>query len=147
MYIPSYGGPAVQPLTAASRDFFENPPWGFAGRLLSPRPVLHVARADQVRRLDHFAHENRDTAALRRLSGEGARVRTPILRPEAVHSALLETGAGDLDVARLHAGMVRRAREAGAAVLTDAGKPDIVREGTRWRVRTRQALLVPSATT
>ena len=142
MYIPSYGGPAVQPLTAASRGFFENPPWGFAGRLLRPRPVLHVARADQVRRLDHFAHENRDTAALRRLSGEGARVRTSILRPEAVHAALLETGAGDLDVARLHGGMVRRAREAGAAILADAGKPDIVREGGRWRVRTRQASLI-----
>ncbi|MFZ3007212.1 MAG: FAD-binding oxidoreductase [Phenylobacterium sp.] len=142
MYIPSYGGPAVQPLTAASRGFFERPPWGFAGRLLSPRPVLHVARADQLRRLEDFAHQNRDTAALRRLSGESARLRAPILRPEAVRSALLEAGAGDLDVARLHGGMVRRAREAGAAILADAGRPDIVREGSRWRVRTRQASLI-----
>lgn len=142
MYIPSYGGSAVQPLTAASRGFFEDPPCGFAGRLLSPRPVLHIARADQGERLEAFARKTVGAAPLRRLSRDEALRRAPILRPQAVQSALLETGAGDLDVARLHGGLVRRAREAGAVILADAGKPNIVREGSRWRVRTRQASLI-----
>ena len=141
MYIPSYGGPAVQPLTAASRGFFEDPPCGFAERLLSPRPVLHIARADQAERLEAFARRT-PGATLRRLGREGALSRAPILRPQAVQAALLETGAGDLDVARLHGGMVRRAREAGAVILADAGRPDIAREESRWRVRTRQASLI-----
>ena len=142
MYIPSYGGPAVWPLTAASRGFFEDPPRGFAGRLLNSRPVLHIARADQADRLDVFARRNAGVAALRRLSRDGALRRAPILRPQAVSTALLETEAGDLDVARLHAGMVRRAREAGAVILADAGWPHIDREGSRWRVHTRQAALL-----
>lgn len=142
MYIPSYAGPAVWPLTAASRGFFEGPPRGFAGRLLSPRPVLHIARADQTDRLDDFARRSAGVAALRRLGREGALRQAPILRPQAVATALLETEAGDLDVARLHGGMVRRAQEAGAVILADAGWPQIDREGARWRVRTRQASLL-----
>lgn len=142
MYIPSYGGPAVQPLTAASLAFFETPPRGFAGCLLRARPVLHIACADQSERLETFAREAARAATLRRLSRESVLRRASILRPRAVHTALLETGAGDLDVARLHGGMVRKALEAGAAFLTDAGWPHIDREGTRWRVRTREGTLV-----
>lgn len=142
MYIPSYGGPAVHPLTAASRRFFDRPPAGFGGRLLSPRSVLHIARADQDEHLRAFAQAHDSVASLRRLSCAEALANAPILRPKAAQTALLETEAGDLDVARLHAGMVRRAREAGAVILTDAGKPDIARQGTGWRVRTREADLL-----
>jgi hypothetical protein len=45
-YAETYGGPAVQPLTTASKSFFEAPPEGFATvPLLTPRGGLHIANA------------------------------------------------------------------------------------------------------
>src|SRR3546814_5998874 len=45
-YAETYGGAAVQPLTTASKGFFENPPPGFADApLVGPRGGLHMAEA------------------------------------------------------------------------------------------------------
>ena len=47
MFAPNYGGPAVRPLTAASASFFSDPAAPFANRLITARPILHVARRTQ----------------------------------------------------------------------------------------------------
>ncbi|MFZ0266053.1 NAD(P)/FAD-dependent oxidoreductase [Caulobacter sp.] len=131
MYIPSYGGAAIAGLTRASRAFFLDPPTGFGPPLLSPRPVMHIADADQTGRLDAFAARG----GFEVLDGRAARARVPILRPGSVVAALIETDAGDLDVARLHAAFLHRAEQAGTRVLTGAGDCVIVFEGSEWRVR------------
>lgn len=138
MFIPSYGGAAIAGLTAASSEFLLDPPRGFGPSLLSRRAVMHVASHDQVASLDRFA-------ALHSMGGGGdmfealdaraARARVPILRPGAVAAALIEKDAGDLDVAGLHAGFLRRAREAGGQVLTGGGPGDIDFARSQWRVR------------
>uniref|UniRef100_B0T0Q5 FAD dependent oxidoreductase n=1 Tax=Caulobacter sp. (strain K31) TaxID=366602 RepID=B0T0Q5_CAUSK len=138
MFIPSYGGPAITGLTAASRDFFLNPPPGFGPPLLTPRPVMHVAGPDQIDRLDIFAAAHsvdRRSGAFEVLDGRAARVRVPILRSGAVAAALIEAGTGDLDVARLHAALVRRVKQVGGVVLANAGAGAITFDRSEWRVR------------
>ncbi|HEX6858648.1 MAG TPA: FAD-binding oxidoreductase [Caulobacteraceae bacterium] len=131
MWLPSYGGAAVRPLTLASRPFLTDPPGGFVGSLLAPRAALHVARREQLDVLGALAAEH---PRLRPLSGVEARRRVPILRPEAAHAALLETDAGDIDVARLHARFVAMARAGGAEILTALGELRIGRVGPFWEV-------------
>lgn len=133
MFIPTYGGAAVRPLAAASEDFLRAPPWGFGGSLLHPRPVMHIARADQIQRLAAFREEAGAAAALERLDRQQARALAPILRPEAVDAAVLEHNAADIDVARLHAGYLRMAREGGAIIAADLGDLRLERRAGLWR--------------
>lgn len=138
MYIPSYGGAAIAGLTLASGDFLGDPSPGFGPPLLSPRAVMHIADPGQTPRLDIFAAVQslaRRGGVLEILDGRAARARVPILRPRAVAAAVIETGTGDLDVARLHAGFLRRVREAGGVVLTGAGRSAIGFRRSGWRVR------------
>ncbi len=110
----SYGGPMVQPLTAASGPFlFEN---GF----LAPRGALTLARDRQAPQLDSFAA---DFAALgvrvERLDRAGIAAHVPGLRAEWTQGAY-EPDCCDIDVAALHAHYLAAARRAGAAVWCSA---------------------------
>lgn len=131
MWLPSYGGAAVRPLTLASRPFLIDPSDGFGGPLLAPRAALHVARREQLDALGALAAE---IPRLRPLNGGEARRRVPILRPEAAHAALLEPDAADIDVARLHAGFVAMARAGGTEILTALDDLRIGRAETFWEV-------------
>jgi D-arginine dehydrogenase len=138
MYIPSYGGAAIAGLTAASRGFFTHPPRGFGPPLLSPRPVMHLAGPGQVGRLERLAARHaadRHGVRLDWLDGHAAQARAPILRSETTAAALIEAGAGDLDVARLHATFLCQFRDAGGQLVVDAGPSAIETDGSRWRVR------------
>jgi D-arginine dehydrogenase len=134
MFLPSYGAAAVWTLTLASQAFLERPPQGFGGTLLRARDVLHVGRKDQLARL--AALERRIPSATR-LTGAAARERVPILQPTEVAAAVLETGAGDIDVHRLHQGLLRAACESGARILESAGEVRLSRTAGLWRVRAR----------
>lgn len=136
MYIPSYGGSAVRPLTAASSTFLHAPPPAFGGPLLRRRAVLHIARQDQLQRLAAFVRAMEAGVSLRELDGDEARTLAPILRPRAVAAAVLEEEAGDIDVARLHAGYLRLARSAGALVLSGLGDIRLERRFGVWRAKT-----------
>ena len=133
MFLPSYGGQKVRPLTRASRGFFNAPPKGFDARILTPRAALHIARTASLGKLHQLAAE---LATARALTREQARALVPILRPSSVAAGLLETDAGDLDVASLHSGFLRACRETGGVTVADVGDVDIRRLGSLWRVRT-----------
>ncbi|HEY9235068.1 MAG TPA: FAD-dependent oxidoreductase, partial [Phenylobacterium sp.] len=128
MYIPSYGSPATAPLTRASRAFFEAPPAGFDGSLLRPRPVLHLAREGQMQALEKLCRRAKGmgvTAAM-------AHQLVPILRPGIAAGGLLEADAADIDVARLHGGWLRQAKELGAELRLGAGDYRIERRNGLW---------------
>ena len=134
MFLPSYGAASVRPLTQASRGFLEAPPQGFGGALLRPRDALHIARRDQLPRLEALAREIPSSI---RLSGAAARERAPILRQSEVCAAVLETGAADIDVDRLHWGFLQQARDFGAQIIKSAGDVQIDRVGDLWHVRAK----------
>jgi D-arginine dehydrogenase len=129
-YAETYGGPLVQPLTTASRAFFESPSAGFATvPLLTPRGGLHIADADALPALDRLEADFATSAV------EMSRVDPgdicALLRSEWRAGGIAEPGCRDIDVAALHQGYLR-----GAEVMTDAPLAAARRDSGRWRLET-----------
>jgi D-arginine dehydrogenase len=122
----SYGGPQVQPLTAASGPFLRQS--GF----LSPRGALTIGRQGEGEALDAFA---RDFAALgvevERLGRADLEAVVPGLRPGWSHGAL-EPSCADIDVAALHQHYIAAARRKGADLRTRSRLVAASREATGW---------------
>lgn len=151
-YSETYGGPDIQPLTSASRAFFEHPPAGFAdGPLLRPRGALHLAAAGMEGALDALAREfAASRVRLERLDRAAVLALAPMLRPEWSGAGLWEPDCEDIDVAALHAGFLRMARRAGAQLLTGARVTAVERNASGWRLETpagevRATILVNAA--
>jgi D-arginine dehydrogenase len=135
MYLPTYGNATVRALTRASRDFFTQPPEGFTEHsLVQPRSVLFVADNESLPRLAAMAASLGDV--LQPTDVRRALEIVPILRPERVAWALLDDTGSDIDVAAMHQGYLRVARQGGAKFLRGAGDVDIERRGVQWRCRT-----------
>lgn len=128
MFLESYGGPEIRALTAASRPLYEA-----AGDLLTPRPLLWVAPADQLDRLDALAAAQ---PTLARLDPAGAASRCGALRTDWVAGALLEENASEIDVLGLHQYYLGGARRRGASVLVGAALLGGRHRGGRWQLDT-----------
>ena len=140
VFTETYGNATIQGLTTGSRAFFEAPPAGFsANPLLSPRGVAYVARADQMDRLEatvaRVRHLAPDTTML---SKADLLARVPILRPDYVAGGAIEPAAMDIDIASLHDGFLRGARNRGAQSMCDASLVALEPAGGAWIVRTAQ---------
>ena len=111
MLTATYGAPPVRALARASHDFLAAPPPGFAETaLLSPRGMLHLARADQLAALEaRPARPRCDAWTLPAVCDL-----VPLLDPAYVAGGLLEPDAMAIDVAALHQGYLR-GRAAAAA--------------------------------
>src|SRR6266508_55664 len=112
MFLHSYGGPAVRPLTAASRAVFDA-----VGDLLTPRPLLWVAPPEQ---LDALAALQAANPALVQLRPDEAGAWCPALRPGWCAAALLEGNALEIDVLGLHQHYLGGARRRGVRVSVNA---------------------------
>ncbi len=136
-FAESYGGPAIRPLTIASRAFYLTPPDGFADHpLVGPRGALHVFAPGDEARAGGIAEDfARDIAGVRLLARDELLARVPVLRPERVAGAVLDPECRDMDVAAIHQGFLRRAKASGARLLVDARVAGLERTGRRWRVR------------
>jgi D-arginine dehydrogenase len=134
-----YGNAAIRALTVASAPFFDNPPEEFDEALLwSPRPLMMIARADQMDRLrDLHASASALVPTLRLLGAEEVARRAPMLRAGYAAGGLLEDGASDLDVHAIHSGFLRCARLYSARLVQNAEVGAISRAGGRWVVRTK----------
>lgn len=131
----TYGGPAIQPLTTASGGFLAAPPGDFADApFLLPRGAVHIAREEGRRALDALADSFAVSGVPLRKLGRGA-LAIHGLRP-GWDFGLAEPSCADIDVARLHAAYLKRARARGAALATDARVVG-VRRGKMWRIETK----------
>jgi len=137
MFMESYGPPGVRALTRASRAFYEQPPRGFVDApLLTPRGVLYLATQGQQALL----HSTREALAasgtpLDTLDAAATLARVPCLRPEAVHGALFERDAQDIDVHALHQGFLRGLRSQGGELRVNAELAGAKHDGSRWQLR------------
>lgn len=110
----TYGGPLVQPLTTASRAWFD------ARGLLVPRGALYLARADDAAALDAFvAGFAGSNVVLERWPRGRAAALLPTLAPEW-DRALWEPSCTDIDVAAAHQAFLSGARRAGATIVCRA---------------------------
>ncbi|AOW15608.1 FAD-dependent oxidoreductase [Hydrogenophaga crassostreae] len=137
-FIATYGTPQVRALSRASEQFFQHPPAGFAeAPLLHPRGLLTFAGEADLATLEHaWAVLKQTTATGRWLSAEEACAMVPVLRPEQVRAAILESESFDMDVDAIHQGYLRGFKRAGGALLTDAEAVAIERVGEVWRAST-----------
>jgi D-arginine dehydrogenase len=104
----SYGGPLVQPLTTASRGFFDR------HDLLAERGALTLARGTEAAGLEAFAAEFSALGVrVELLDRTALELRYPGLRPEWQHGAW-ERDCCDIDVAGLHQLWLAEAKRLGA---------------------------------
>ena len=114
IWILNYGTPDAQALTAASGDFFRDPPPGFTDApLMSPRPCVHLAPPGKVAELAAMVANGHD---IEPIAVEEIRAMVPPLRPGYAAAAALERGAFDMDVAALHGGFLRALRADGGTL-------------------------------
>ncbi|HEY7901054.1 MAG TPA: FAD-dependent oxidoreductase [Caulobacteraceae bacterium] len=137
MFIESYGPAPVRRLTSASRAFFDAPPAGFSDYpLLTPRPALTIARADQSGALEAVAAQLTETGgAFREVSAADAKALVPALRPEAAVRALIEPDSADIDVDALLQGFLRLGRSRGVELMSGAAIDGLERAAGRWQIR------------
>jgi D-arginine dehydrogenase len=139
LYSAIYGNPVIRALTRASHEFLFHPPADFAPHpLVSPRPTLYFARADQVASLERMRAVEDVKAGTELIDGSRAASMVPIFRPGYVRAAALDAGSADVDVDVLHQGYLRRARKLGARVTLGAAVREARRTGNAWNVTTAQ---------
>ena len=120
----------------ASRDFFANPPEGFAEhQIIGPRVGLMLARVGQDDQLDEAEELVRSVyPAAARLDRAATCALVPVLRPECVLGSVTQPDGGDIDVHALHHGFLRGARKAGAEIVCDAEVTVLERSAGQWLV-------------
>ncbi|MBX3482788.1 FAD-binding oxidoreductase [Phenylobacterium sp.] len=134
-YIDTYGHPIVCAATRASRDFFWNPPAGFAEHpLVRPRAELEIARPEQAEALAAMLETH--GSALRPVGREEILRLSPILRPGIDWSGAINEATADIDVDAVLQGFLRLAKARGAQLVTGARVTGLDRVAGGWRVRT-----------
>ncbi len=138
LYSETYGNATMRALTRAGRDFFINPPSGFANSpILTPRGTLVVATAAQRATLERSIAEMAGTVpGLELWNGAQARARVPVYATDQVDCALWEPHAMDIDVHALHQGYLRGARQRGCVLHCQAEVRAMQRTAGRWCVHT-----------
>ncbi|MDB5677198.1 FAD-binding oxidoreductase [Sphingomonas bacterium] len=124
----TYGGPAVQPLSAASRGLLD------AAGFLQPLGSLHIGREEERELIDGMLAQFAGTGV--DLSPVDPRERIAGLRPEW-NLAVWEPSCAYIDVAALHAQALSRAKKAGAALVLDAALTSATRTDGVWRLETK----------
>lgn len=114
IFLPSYGGPVVRALTAASRSRIPD-------ALLTPRAMLWLGGTGDI------------PGAVAIEPAEALRL-CPALRPDAVASAALDAHTSDIDAMGLHQSYVRELRARGGEIRRGAGVTSLDRDGAGWRV-------------
>lgn len=127
----TYGGPKIQPLTSASGPLLR------AGRFLSPRGAVHLARAGDEHALEALAAEfEQASVPLEPLDRAALERAVPGLRP-GWDRGLFEPSCADIDVAALHAFYLKQARRNGAELVCDARLIAAERRDGSWRLETK----------
>lgn len=128
-WVESYGGPGIQPLTAAAG------PELHALGVLHPRRGLTIGRAGQEHKVMAFAETFRAIdVEVDMVDREGLVAQIPGLRPEWTCGAC-EPSTCDIDVARLHQHYLAQARHAGAELWCRAALVSAQRSAGRWHLQ------------
>ncbi|MGH7915518.1 MAG: NAD(P)/FAD-dependent oxidoreductase [Candidatus Binataceae bacterium] len=112
LFVQTHGPAVIRALSRGAKNFFLNPPAGFADHpLLTARGMLFIGRADQSALLEkNFAQSSRHIAAVRRLETKEACKLVPLLKEDYLAGAVLDPEAMDMDVHAIHWGFIRGMR-------------------------------------
>jgi D-arginine dehydrogenase len=145
LYIIGYESPEVSTLTAAGRDFYNNPPEGFdGGPLIKPRGGLTFAEPGMESRLTAFLSRwQPHCPKLDRISVEETLARVPVLRRTQVAAAAFDPDWYSVDVHRLVMGYRRGLMRRGSALHCRAEVTSIKKAGPIWRVTAGESFEAP----
>ncbi|WP_420547941.1 NAD(P)/FAD-dependent oxidoreductase [Curvivirga sp.] len=133
IFIRNYGNKALKQLTASSETFF-NSPTGIADHsLLSPRGEMLIATESELEDLEAYLS---DATAMERLTTKEACDLVPILRPEKIAAAAIETEAQDIDSDLLLQGYIRLIKSRGGHIKTKQPVEKINHKNGVWTLTT-----------
>ena len=132
-FLLSYGSPAIRALTRASKPMIDALGAESGASILRARPLVWVARKDDLGHLDALLEANPD---LRRVDFSAARTLCPALREDYVAAAAVERTSQDIDVDALYQQYRRRATDAGVTLRTAIGVEAGEWTGEGWRLTT-----------
>jgi D-arginine dehydrogenase len=142
VFAPSYGPGPIRSLTRASAGFYHAPPAGFADApLLTPRPILMIARDDQQAVLDNLVAAVAGETPVELLGPDQIAGHHPLVRPGYAAGAMLDRDGHDIDVNALHRGYLRAHAAAGGVTLLNAEVTAMTRERDQWHLTTRQGVV------
>ncbi len=133
-----YGNETIRALTSASRDFFENPPAGFAqSGIWHDIDTYLIATRDQARQVEELYDAVRHNAPdVTIVDGLQYQALIPLSRPGVVHSALKDSSSKVLDVGAIHQGFLKASERNGGPVVANAEVTGLHRQDGNWRVTT-----------
>lgn len=139
VFAPNYGPAPIRALTRASESFFRQPPGFFSDQpLFSPRPIMFVARSEQMQTLHNTYSELSRTSELSLLDSKQTFATQPLLRQEYAEGSVLDNNGQDIDVHSLHQGYLRRLKERGGNILKNMEVTAMSREKGIWSLRSKQ---------
>jgi D-arginine dehydrogenase len=134
IFIQNYGNTVIRALSRASAPLFADAdPAFFPTPLLKKRGILFVT--DESGLAEHKALVKM-ADGLEPIGPKAATAMVPLLKHEWVRAAAFEPEAMDIDVASLHQGWLKKARAAGAKLLTNAPVIAASRSADRWLIET-----------
>ncbi len=136
-YAETYGGPAVQPLTTASKAFLRAPDARYFDHpILTDRGAVHVfTPAQEAQARTTFQALHAALPSVRWLDADALRARVPYIGAQ-FSGGIDDPECGDLDVAALHQGFVRGCRAQGGVIERGCAFRSAERRGGRWHVIT-----------
>ncbi len=142
IYTEVYGNEIIRLLTSASREFFQNPPEGFA-----EVPLWHdietflIGTKDQKSHVDELYENVRNNApGVENVDGAEYEALIPIVKPGVVGSAVKDAQSKMLDVGAIHQGFLKRCESSGGKVVTNAEVKGLHCEDEVWTVETDKGL-------
>ncbi len=140
LFSETYGNGIVRALSAASRDFLENPPECFERPILTPRGAMHVGSEAHRDQLRSFVADCRAVQpSVRMIDAREIAALVPILKPETAAAGAYEPDAREIETARMHSGFLRGFKQRGGELLVEARVNGITRQGSAaWLVTTPQ---------
>nr|WP_271209035.1 FAD-binding oxidoreductase [Rhodococcus wratislaviensis]GLK33449.1 hypothetical protein GCM10017611_02910 [Rhodococcus wratislaviensis] len=135
-FLESYGNKTIRMLTAASRDFFVDPPEHFEDLIATPLPLLIIADESETAALRTLYQEVAERArGIELVDGTIAGKLNPTLRPGYTELAMIDSRSLELDVHAIHQGYVRGFRRRGGSVIKSSGIVSGKREQSTWVLR------------
>jgi len=138
LFSETYGNAAIQALTRAGRAYYESRAGGLSNYpILTPRGALIFAMPDQQALLDaSWAELSPQHPTLQRLDVRETCALVPVLRRDKVVGSIYAPEEMDIDVHALHSAYLRRFRQRGGRIVTDAPVTAVTRHGGGWNATT-----------
>lgn len=147
-YTETYGGPQVQPLTTASKDWFFNTAHAATDALMvQKRGALHVNWSQPEGKLDRFYKGLKGLSPnLQKLDPKTCVDQCDILAERGINGGVYDPDCCDIDVANVHDHFLRQAKSKDVASKCSFRVCALLRKGGVWSVTATTGAVIRAKT-